>query len=170
MRRIIILLLSAFILVSPVTASSSLEGQIQAVTGIVRPQSAALTALAQTRSAEVVSVLGHNIGSRLPDWYWGEVIAASSGYSDPGGAAVDGWRNSAPHWAVLSDPFYQQIGCGATYVEPRWYFVCIVGTQVQPKSVPAPAPVKVVPVPGPTLDGVPNTAMSWYVLIPRKVR
>lgn len=156
---ILALLFALASLASPATAGVTLEARVQAVTGIVRPQSAVLTALAQTRSAEIVGVLGHNIGSRLPTWWYGEVLGYNSGFADPEGAIVNGWRNSPGHWEVLSDPFYKQIGCGATYAAPRWYFVCIVGTQVQAKVAPVPVVPTLSPV-EPSPAGIPNTAMS----------
>lgn len=130
---------------------------IMLATGIGRSESPALMDLAQQRSAEIVGDFGHRQMPELTDngWWYGEVIGYNSGFDDPVSTILNGWRDSGSHWAVLTDSFYTQIGCGATYVEPRYYFVCIVG---KPAGYSPPGDIVVDPPVNPPV--LPDTAMS----------
>jgi hypothetical protein len=101
-------------------SAGQLEARIQVVTGITRQVDAGLQARAVARSAQIQSVFGHcciNLNE-------GEVIAANRG-ADPAVVAVDQWRGSPPHWAILSAFRFDRIGCGGTFVGTNFFAVCL---------------------------------------------
>lgn len=145
MRRLVILL-ALLLFVSPVAASSSLEGQIQAVTGIVRPVDASLQARAAVRAVQIQTTFGHCC--LAPNE--AEIIGWDAGFADPLGQLVLGWVNSPKHAAILFDPGWHNIGCAVAVSGTRTYGVCIFAAgpaiRSQPKVQPAPP--------------IPNTSMA----------
>lgn len=166
MRRVlaaVLLALLALTVVTETAATTSIYADIEAASGIHRTINPTLVTLAQKRSAEIVTDFSHN---GWPGWT-AEVIAWNSGYSDPLLAAVQGWRNSPEHWAILSDPYYTDIGCGWTVSGSRTYIACelIHTTGPAPTATPAPStgprPLGTPQRPGPVVSPpkyLPNTA------------
>lgn len=118
---------------------------ISSMTGIDRQRSDVLMNLAQQRSSEIVTNFNHRSLPELSTWNWGEIIGWNSGTSDPVTAIVNAWRNSPEHWKIMTDPAYQQVGCGLTISGIRYYFACIFGTNS-----------------GQTITTIPNTAMKSH--------
>lgn len=82
-------------------------------------------------------VFDHRAMPELSGYSWGEVIAVNWWAADPAAYALEGWRNSPTHWAVLTWADLRFIGCGETVaVQPRsaedpslaekHYFVCLL--------------------------------------------
>lgn len=135
---------------------------ILAVTGIGRAVDPELTAIAERRAVETSVVFSHD-GQELGI---AEVLAWNQGYPDPATQAVDQWRRSAPHWAILVDPVYTRIGCGHHAADGRDYFVCVLaGEPIAAARTPNPQPVGAAPTAGATSQTeqpapmLPNTAM-----------
>lgn len=124
MRRLGILL-ALLLVASPVAASTSIEGQIQTVTGLNRPVDASLQARAAIRALEIQTVFTHCCLNG-PE---AEIIAWNSGRPDPIGYLVIQWLSSSPHQAILVDPYWHTIGCataaGTGANLGRTYGVCL---------------------------------------------
>jgi hypothetical protein len=134
-----------------------------ALTGIPRTADAELSAIAQRRAVEIQSDFSHS------GWVYGrdgeaEIIAMNYG-PDPVTTLAAQWQGSPPHWAILTDPKYDRIGCAIAQVDTAYYGVCLFRSG----SAPAPTPAPVVPAPpsrtepGPTSAPpilLPNTSME----------
>lgn len=107
-------------------------------TGLPRQVDPALMDLAQRRAIEVSVDFSH------AGWVPGtaEVLAWSSGSPDPAATTLAQWQGSPPHWAILTDPQYTSIGCGAHQVVEKLYVVCVL--TAGPASAPSP-PVTTLP-------------------------
>ena len=135
---------------------------IVAATGIPRTVDADLTALAQQRAIEITTVYSHRYLQELNNgkWLlWGEILGFNGGFDDPAAAIVDGWMTSPEHRAILTDPRFDSIGCGATQVLTRWYFACILadapGTataEPPPPTQPTQPPASAAPTEPPMLS------------------
>jgi hypothetical protein len=99
--------------------------------------------LAQRRAIEVSSDFSH------AGWVAGtaEVLAWNSGSPDPAATTLAQWQGSPDHWAILTDPQYTLIGCGAHQVAERLYVACVLA------AGPAPTP-------NPPVIALPNTALE----------
>jgi hypothetical protein len=111
-----------------------------ALTGIPRTADAELSAIAQRRAVEIQSDWSHN------QWVYGrdghaEIIAASYD-ADPVMGLALAWQGSPPHWAILTDPKYDRIGCAIAQVDTAYYGVCLFRTGSAPAPAPAPAPAR----------------------------
>ena len=119
---------------------------ILAATGVAREADPELSALAEARAEQVVTNFSHD--GQPCCW---EVLAWNAGSPDPVGRAVEQWRGSPTHWAILSDPTLTRIGCGHAQSGDAHYFACLLDrgparTDGQPPadnrtSSPAPEPV-----------------------------
>src|SRR5688500_17051449 len=115
------------------------------LTGIPRTVDAELTASAQRRVIEVQSDWSHN------QWVYGrdghaEIIAASYD-ADPVMGLALAWQGSPPHWAILTDPKYDRIGCAIAQVAAATYGVCLFRSGTAPVVTAAPVRVPTVPAP-----------------------
>jgi hypothetical protein len=141
MKRALVLLLLTVLLAaaSPIAASTTLEGEVQAATGIVRQVDVGLQARAAVRAVEIQSfgAFEHCCLS----YGEGEVIAWNTTGSL--GWMVAGWLSSAGHAAVLLNPDYTRIGCAVAYLAAAvagvtgsagWYGVCILSAL--PATIP----------------------------------
>ena len=155
MRRLGTLLVALLLLVSPATASTSLEARIAAATGIPRTVDAALQTRAAVRAVQIQSDFSHCCLA----YGEAEIIAWNAGQSDPVGYIVSQWLTSPSHAAVLLDPYYVRIGCAVAVSGTRTYGVCLLAVQPapQPTAPPAPAPTA---APAPLIGTLPNTAME----------
>jgi hypothetical protein len=122
------------------------------LTGIPRTVDAELTASAQRRVIEVQSDWSHG------GWVYGqdghaEIIAASYD-ADPVMGLALAWQGSPPHWAILTDPKYDRIGCAIAQVDTAYYGVCLFRTG----SAPVPAPVRTAPAPPMRTEPAPTSA------------
>lgn len=92
-----------------------------------------------------------------------EVLAWNSGFPDPVGTVISQWMGSPAHAALLSDPSFTSIGCGAvTTSDGRFVAACVlaVGTpQPPPAVVPAPASPVPLSTGAPPPVELPNTAI-----------
>ena len=130
------------------------------LTGIPRAVDAELTASAQRRVIEVQSDWSHG------GWVYGqdghaEIIAASYD-ADPVMGLALAWQGSPPHWAILTDPKYDRIGCAIAQVDTAYYGVCLFRTGSAP--APASAPVRAPTVPAPNTPA--PSAEPQPILIP----
>jgi hypothetical protein len=115
-----------------------------------------LTAIADERVVEIQSDFSHN------GWYSGtaEVIAWNSGSPDPAAHALGQWRDSPPHWAILTDPSLTRIGCAHAHADGRDWFVCVLANgTVTTAPQPTPQP-SVEPEPEPVVEVLPDAAME----------
>lgn len=109
---------------------AALLAALVTATGIPREPVPELMAIAERRVVEIQSNFSHE-GRALRG---AEVIHTQQWIGDPSdaqaiAAAVDGWRNSPPHWAGLTDQRFTQIGCAvAETASQAFYFVCILGS------------------------------------------
>jgi hypothetical protein len=134
------------------------------LTGIPRTVDAELTASAQRRVIEVQSDWSHG------GWVYGqdghaEIIAASYD-ADPVMGLALAWQGSPPHWAILTDPKYDRIGCAIAQVADATYGVCLFrsGTaSIAPigptPTAPAP-PTRTEPAPSEPPILIPDTALE----------
>lgn len=138
-------------------------------TGIAHTVDPNLTAIAQRRAIEVSTDATFSHDGMDPCCY--EILAWNSGTADPVTTAMEQWRGSPSHWAILTNPTLTVIGCGyAKGQENRDVFACVL-TQGQarapaPTPVTTPAPVATTapaphpPPTTPTVTVLPNTAMG----------
>lgn len=119
----------------------ALIAAISLATGITRATDPALMELAQTRAQEIVHDFDHRPLPELEGWeWWGEVLARNAGFTDPAQAALNGWRNSPEHWAILTDRSLLRIGCGHVVADGTHYFACILARPASPAEPPPPPP------------------------------
>lgn len=124
---------------------------ILSVTGISRTVDPILVQDAQRRVVEIQSDWSHN------GMAYNEVLHYSQGAADPVGFAVDAWRNSPGHWAIMSNPALTRIGCAVDVDATQTYwFACSFAPSVV-QSVPT--PVEQPPVETPPIV-LPDTAME----------
>lgn len=142
---------------------------ILAFTGIARTVDPGLTTIAERRVIEVSTDATFSHAGMDPCCY--EILVWNSGLSDPVSTAMDQWRGSEPHWAILTNPALTRIGCAhAIGQENRDVFACVLTTAsqggpepVEVVSSPKPVPVGSTPTgPAtiPTVVVLPNTAMG----------
>lgn len=113
---------------------------IASTCGITRSVDPDLTAIAAQRAIEVQTDWSHD---GKPDGV-AEVLAYNSGLIDPATEAMNQWRESPEHWAILSSDVYTRIGCASAPAGDgvTTYFVCIlawdeaVASLVQPPQAP----------------------------------
>jgi hypothetical protein len=128
------------------------------LTGIPRTVDAELTASAQRRVIEVQSDWSHG------GWVYGqdghaEIIAASYD-ADPVMGLALAWQGSPPHWAILTDPQYDRIGCAIAQVADATYGVCLFRSGTAPAPTPVRAPTAPAPSTEPPPILLPNTALE----------
>lgn len=137
---------------------AALLALITATTGIDRPVDATLQMDAERRVIEIQESFSHD-GLRFT-----EILAWNSGSNDPVASVMRQWRESPPHWAILSDPANTRIGCAVatTGVDVYW-FACSFDQKVLLVALVTP-PVVFLPPPIILPDTVvPNTAMERRV-------
>lgn len=128
-----------------------------------------LTAMAQQRAVATATDETFNHDGR-PDCCW-EVLVWNLGYAsleESTRRAVEQWRSSPDHWAILSDNKLVRIGCGhAVGPDGRNNFACILddapdAEPVEVVSSPKPVPVGSTPtsIAKPEVVMLPNTAMG----------
>jgi hypothetical protein len=122
------------------------------LTGIPRTVDPELSAIAQRRAVEISceGCFSH------AGWVYGrdgeaEIIAWNIS-PDPATTLAYQWQGSPPHWAILTDPKFDRIGCGIHQVGVEFYGACIFGTG----SAPTPAPVRAAPAPSTRTAPVPS--------------
>jgi hypothetical protein len=120
---------------------AALLALIAAASGIERTVDPALTAIAERRVVEAQADWRH-AGSHLA-WSVEVLLQQDPGAPDPPALAVEGWRSSPGHWAVLTDRRLTRIGCAAaTTAAGAWYFACILapahGGALLPNTATAP--------------------------------
>lgn len=142
---------------------------ILAFTGISRNIDPELTAFAQQRAVAVQSDWSHN------GMVYHEVLTYNDperGGYDPVQRAVEQWRGSPSHWAILSNPELTRIGCAMSIGDDGWnngvhYFVCVLDYGVltitpQPVTISeTPAPVGQAPDSEAPVVTLPDTAMAY---------
>lgn len=125
---------------------------VVAATGISRPVDPALTAIAESRVVEIQTDFSHAGADPCCPL---EVLAWESGHDDPLAYLVEKWRQSPPHWSILSDPTLTRIGCAAASTsDGRTFAVCVLAGPAAGAPTTASPPATVAP-PVPTL---PDTA------------
>lgn len=134
---------------------------IVAATGISRPVDPYLVSVAEQRVVEIQTNFSHD-GMQTA-----EILAWNAGYGsaeDSAERAVQQWVGSPPHWAIMSDPSYNRIGCATALTGDTYWYVCAFGTGTDgpppaDNSTSSPEPA---PAPEPTLEPVllPDTAMG----------
>lgn len=119
----------------------TLEQKVAAMTGIPRTVDADLQNRANHRVIDIQTNFAHCClvtgESEIIIWRTGDTTL---------GSLVQGWHDSPPHWAVMTNPAYTHVGCAYDVHGGAWYAVCIFS---QALLLPA-SPHK----------RVPNTAMS----------
>jgi hypothetical protein len=129
-----------------------------ALTGIPRTADAELSAIAQRRAVEIQSDFSHS------GWVYGrdgeaEIIAMNYG-PDPVTTLAAQWQGSPPHWAILTDPKYDRIGCAIAQVDTAFYGVCLFRTGSVPAPVRASTPTTPAPSAEPPPILIPDTALE----------
>lgn len=143
LKRWLVLLLVAVLLASaaPSFAATTLEAEVQAVTGTERTVDTGLQARAAQR-AVVIQYAGAFTHCCLT-YGEGETIA----WNTTGDLAwmVAGWLASPGHAAVLLNPDYTRIGCATAHLliaipgvtgSAGWYGVCIFSALAGPVTIP----------------------------------
>lgn len=125
-------------------ADTTFEADISAAT-IPHIFDAGLHDIAHQRAVEIATDFSH-AGIRPGT---AEVLAWSSGKSDPLAWAVSAWLASPPHLAALTNAEYELMGCGIHSVGDVTYAACVLAAPAVAPAMPTVVPI--VPLP--------NTAM-----------
>ena len=141
-RTILALAIAGAWLLAPVSVYSDAD-----LTGLVnsaflqRTEDATLHDLAHQRAVEIATDFSHN-GQRPGT---AEVLA----YNGLGAArAVEQWLTSPPHFEILSNSAFREIGCGSHIVGEIYYAACVLTWGDSPPPQPVvPAPPAEVPPP-----------------------
>lgn len=120
---------------------------ILALTGIGRTTDPYLVSVAEQRVQEIQFDFSHD-GMQTA-----EILAWNQGFGTAEESVrrvVVAWQESPAHWAIMSDPGYDRIGCAMDVDETLTYwYVCAFG------SAPAPAPVAPAPAAPPAQEPAP---------------
>ena len=150
----------AFIRPSPVLSDSDLTQAVNAAF-IPRTEDPALHELAHQRALQASVDFSHTGATTA------EVLAYNSGFADPIATVISQWLGSPAHAALLSDPSFTSIGCGAvTTSDGTYYAACLLGVSVSitdgNSSLQQPTTDSTPPVTvqsPPPIGHLPNTAM-----------
>ena len=155
----------------PVLSDSDLTAAVNAAF-LPRTEDPALHELAHQRALEASVNFSHTGATTA------EVLAYNSGFSDPIATVISQWIGSPAHAALLSDPSFTSIGCGAvTTPDGRYVAACLLAQEKKeppPPDQPPPTTVGGVPIAdgsvSPATDGgrgtdsstplLPNTALK----------
>lgn len=159
MKRMLAAVMAIVIGLTPATVSADVA-LTQAVNAawFERTIDSQVIGLATARAQEISIDFSHN---GVPSGY-AEVIAWNNSTI---AGAVQQWKDSPPHNAILSDSRYAVIGCGSFGSNGKVFYVCLLpwGTTPAPPAPPAPAPtpapVVTVTTPTPAPVVLPDTAM-----------
>jgi hypothetical protein len=120
------LLLGVVLLFSTAGVVRADDGLTDAVAAafLVRTVDAGLHEIAHARVREISAggALEHD-GMRAGT---AEVLALNAGQAHPIGHAVDQWKGSPVHRAILSDGSYGRIGCAEAVVAGTHWFACVL--------------------------------------------
>lgn len=150
MPRLLIGLVLAILLTSPVQADSSLTAAIAAAY-LPRFEDAGLHAVAHERVIEI-SACDDCLTHDLMRAGTAEVLGFNAGMTDPVTAVIGQWTSSPGHDAILSDHRWGRIGCAQLVAGGASYFACVLA------SGPLPA-APVSPPEQPPAVLLPDTAM-----------
>ena len=144
----------------PVLSDSDLTQAVNAAF-IPRAEDPALHELAHQRALQASLDFSH-VGATTA-----EVLAYNSGFADPIATVISQWLGSPAHAALLSDPSFDLLGCGAvTTSDGTYYAACLLGVSVSitdgNSSLQQPTTDSTPPVTvqsPPPIGHLPNTAM-----------
>ena len=114
----------------PVLSDSDLTAAVNAAF-LPRTEDPALHELAHQRALEASVNFSHTGATTA------EVLAYNSGFSDPIATVISQWIGSPAHAALLSDPSFTSIGCGAvTTPDGRYVAACLLAQGSSPVEQP----------------------------------
>jgi hypothetical protein len=156
-KRAILAALLLLLIPGSVLSDSDLTQAVNAAF-LPRTEDPALHELAHQRALQASLDFSHTGATTA------EVLAYNSGSADPIATVISQWLGSPAHAALLSDPSFTSIGCGAVTVNGTYYAACllsrgpaaIVPPAEMPYHPPATAPA---PPVGTEPALLPNTAM-----------
>ena len=109
------------------------------LTGITRDVDPHLTQIAQERSGAIVCASPEFFAhTGKPDGV-AEILVCFPNSGDVAQQAGTAWRNSAPHWSVLTNPAYRSIGCGATVTGDSILIACELARELPNTALSPPA-------------------------------
>lgn len=140
----------------PVLSDSDLTQAVSAAF-LPRTEDPALHELAHQRALQASLDFSHTGATTA------EVLAYNSGFADPIATVISQWLGSPAHAALLSDPSFDLLGCGAVTVNGTYYAACLLSAEpVVAARSPKPTPAGSTPASGanpPPVVVLPDAAM-----------
>jgi hypothetical protein len=109
---------------------------LSTVTGIDRNVDASLTASAQHRAESVTCASDQFFTHAGKPDNVAEILVCFPNGADDAQHAADAWMASPPHRAVLTNPAYRRIGCGAAVTGQTVLIACHLATGVPNTALP----------------------------------